>query len=601
MAKSWLRAVYALIACAVLTAGAILTPPDSVRAQEPVAAPGVKFKVQGAAERLEITVNTSRILEFEFDVPKMLVNNPDLVRVIPISPRSVQLSAVKAGVTQVNVWDDKGKVTSIDLIILGDVQELDLILKTEFPEANIRLRPLNSSLFITGFVPKAEMVPQITRIAQDYFPQIVNNLTVGGVQKVLLHVKIMEVSRTKLRTLGFDWAEINGASFVSQGVAGLLANSAGGGAGIATTPLGNSTVRFGIVNGNNQFYGFLEALRTNDLAKLLAEPTLTTLNGRPASFNVGGEVPILVPQSLGTVTIQYREFGTQVDFVPIVLGNGLVRLEVRPQITELDNSLSVNLNGTNIPGFRQRRADVGVEMRAGQTLAIAGLVYNRIEAQNRGIPWAADLPWFGAPFRRVTERQNEVELVILVTPEFAEAMDPNEVPPCGPGQLTASPTDVELYWRGYLEVPKKCDNGNCGPGGIPPFGQDDLSGDANGPYTSQARRATMAPPPAQYQQQAPAPIRQGQVPSQLRQTSNPARAAYGGGTPAKTVATGTGVRSALQTTAPQQLAPPTITPPANSTQSGNYSYYAGQSQQPVKPSQQAKPGLIGPLGYDELK
>lgn len=596
MAKSWLRAVYALIAGAVLTAGAILTPPDSARAQEPVAAPGVKFKVQGAAERLEITVNTSRILEFEFDVPKMLVNNPDLVRVIPISPRSVQLSAVKAGVTQVNVWDDKGKVTSIDLIILGDVQELDLILKTEFPEANIRLRPLNSSLFVTGFVPKAEMVPQITRIAQDYFPQIVNNLTVGGVQKVLLHVKVMEVSRTKLRTLGFDWAEINGQSFITQGVSGLLN-------GVGQVTGGPSTVRFGIVDGNNQFYGFLEALRTNDLAKLLAEPTLTTLNGRPASFNVGGEVPILVPQSLGTVTIQYREFGTQVDFVPIVLGNGLVRLEVRPQITELDNSLSVNLNGTNIPGFRQRRADVGVEMRAGQTLAIAGLVYNRIEAQNRGIPWAADLPWFGAPFRRVTERQNEVELVILVTPEFAEAMDPNEVPPCGPGQLTASPTDVELYYRGYIEVPKKCDNGNCAQGGIPPFGQDDLTGDANGPYTSQARRATMAPLPAQNYQQAPAPIRQGQVaPSQqYRQTSNPAKAAYGGGTPAKTVATGTGVRSALQTSAPQQLAPPTITPPANSTQGGNYSYYSGQAQQPVRPSQQAKPTLIGPLGYDELK
>ncbi|WP_425617435.1 pilus assembly protein N-terminal domain-containing protein [Anatilimnocola sp. NA78] len=561
MAKSWLRAAYALIACAVLTAGAILVPPASLCAQEPVSAPGVKFKVQGAAERLEMTVNTSRILEFEFDVPKMLVNNPDLVRVIPISPRSVQVSAVRAGVTQVNVWDDKGKVTSIDLVILGDVQELDLILKTEFPEANIRLRPLNSSLFVTGFVPRAEMVPQITRIAQDYFPQIVNNLTVGGVQKVLLHVKIMEVSRTKLRTLGFDWANINGADFVSQGVSGLLS-------GVGQATGGPSTVRFGIVDGNNAFYGFLEALRQNDMAKLLAEPTLTTLNGRPASFNVGGEVPILVPQSLGTVTIQYREFGTQVDFVPIVLGNGLVRLEVRPQITELDQSLSVNLNGTNIPGFRQRRADVGVEMRAGQTLAIAGLVYNRIEAQNRGIPWISDVPWFGAPFRRVQERQNEVELVILVTPEFAEAMDPNEVPPCGPGQTTVSPTDTELYYRGYLEVPKKnCEGGNCGPAGAPntPGAAEPLQPGFSAPYGAQSAR-----------QQQPA---------------------YS--TATQPVATGTGVKTALQSTSPQ-------------SSGGNYSYYAGSNQAPPvrtaqatttqqKPSQQAKPALIGPLGYDDLK
>jgi pilus assembly protein CpaC len=542
----------------------------------------VKFKVQGAAERLEMTVNTSRILEFDFDVPKMLVNNPDLVRVIPISPRSVQVSAVRAGVTQVNVWDSNGKVTSIDLVILGDVQELDLILKTEFPEANIRLRPLNSSLFVTGFVPRAEMVPQITRIAQDYFPQIVNNLTVGGVQKVLLHVKVLEVSRTKLRTLGFDWAQVSGGgSFVSQGVSGLLANAAGGGAGIATTAAGAgaSTVRFGIVNGNTQFYGFLEALRQNDLAKLVAEPTLTTLNGRPASFNVGGEVPILVPQSLGTVTIQYREFGTQVDFVPIVLGNGMVRLEVRPQITELDQSLSVNLNGTNIPGFRQRRADVGAEMRAGQTLAIAGLVYSRTEAQNRGLPWVSDLPWFGAPFRRVTERQNEVELVILVTPEFAEAMEPNEVPACGPGQTTVSPTDVELYWRGYLEVPKKdCDGPNCAPNGGPQGAPGEIQAGYPAPaMSSNAQRPTTAQPAA-------APVYTANSNSSV-----------------KTAATGTGVKSALQVSQP--------------TTSSNYSYYAGSGQappqpqvarpsqtQPVqKPSQTAKPALIGPLGYDELK
>ncbi len=592
MAKSWLRAVQALIAGAVLAAGAILVPPASLSAQEPLAAPGVKFRVQGAAERLEMTVNTSRILEFDFDVPKMLVNNPDLVRVIPISPRSVQISAVKAGVTQVNVWDSKDKVTSIDLIIIGDVQELDLILKTEFPDANIRLRPLNSSLYVTGFVPRAEMVPQITRIAQDYFPQIVNNLTVGGVQKVLLHVKIMEVSRTKLRTLGFDWANLNGANFVSQGVSGLLS-------GVGNVTGGPSTVRFGIVDGNNTFYGFLEALRQNDLAKLLAEPTLTTLNGRPASFNVGGEVPILVPQSLGTVTIQYREFGTQVDFVPIVLGNGLIRLEVRPQITELDNSLSVQLNGTSIPGFRQRRADVGVEMRAGQTLAIAGLVYNRVEAQSRGVPWLADLPWFGAPFRRNTERQNEVELVILVTPEFAEAMDPNEVPPCGPGQLTASPTDTELYYRSYLEVPKKCDSGNCGPGGASIRNPEEINGGSGAPYGTQSRR-----PAAQPYSNQPTSNQ-----NSARQMSQPSGPAYGG-TPAKTVAS-SNVRGALQTSAPQAAAQrpsatqrPAATSASTQAATGNYSYYAGANHPTGKPVQQVRPSqpaLIGPLGYDELK
>jgi pilus assembly protein CpaC len=417
-------------------------------------APGgnVKFQVRGPAERLEMTVNTSKVVEFPFDVPRMLVNNPEVVRVIPISSKSVQLSALKAGVTQLNVWDTQDQVTTLDVIVLGDVAELDLALKTLFPQASLRLRPLNSSLYISGFVPKAEMVASITRVAQDYFPNIINDMTVGGVHKILLHVKVMEISRTKLRNLGFDWAQLSaGGSFVTQSVSTLLQTP-----GTLTGNTG-ATVRFGVVDSGGQFYGFIEALRQNNLARLLAEPTLVTLDGRPATFNVGGQVPIPVQQALGVTTVTYRQFGTQIDFVPIVLGNGMIRLEVRPDITEIDPSLRDTVTG--VPGFRQRTADTAVEMKAGQTLAIAGLVFTREDAVNRGIPWLADLPWAGAAFRRVSNQRNDVELLIFVTPEFCEALEPEEVPPCGPGQLTTSPTDVELYGRGYLEVPRSCPPG----------------------------------------------------------------------------------------------------------------------------------------------
>src|SRR5262245_8195693 len=151
--------------------------------------PGITFKVRGPAERLEMTVNGSRVVEFPFDVPRMMVNNPEVVRVAPISSRSIQLSAVRAGVTQLNVWDADNNITSVDLIILGDVAELDMTLKAIFPQAALKLRPLNSSLYISGFVPKAEMVASITRVAQDYFPSIINDMQVGGVHKILLHVK----------------------------------------------------------------------------------------------------------------------------------------------------------------------------------------------------------------------------------------------------------------------------------------------------------------------------------------------------------------------------------------------------------------------------
>jgi pilus assembly protein CpaC len=430
------------------------------------------------------------------------------------------------------------------------VGELDATLKTLFPEASVRLRPLNSSLYISGYVPKAEMVSSISNVARDYFPNIINDLSVGGVQKVLLHVKVMEVSRTKLRNLGFDWSATFNGDFINQTASGVLGFDADG-----LVDFGRPGIRFGISDDNGSFLGFLEALRQNNLAKLMAEPTLTTLSGRPATFNVGGEIPIPVQQSVGVTTIVWHEFGTRIDFVPIVLGNGVMRLEIRPNVSEIDASLADPLTGT--PGFRTRRADTAVEMKAGQTLAIAGLVQSREEAQNRGVPILADLPWFGAPFRKVQNTRNEIELLILVTPEFCEAMDPTEVPPCGPGQLTVSPDDCELYGRGYLEVPKSgCVNGNCGPGGKMNGGlyEETPAGDGKAPVQ-------------------PAPMGARSSSGRIAPVVTAPSSGYRG-----TVGTG--------------VSPSTRGGNVKSAQSVSASRY---------PSSGLQPTLIGPLGYDDLK
>ncbi|MCA9184564.1 MAG: pilus assembly protein N-terminal domain-containing protein [Planctomycetales bacterium] len=415
----------------------------------------VHFRVTSETQRLEMVVRTSRILTLDNDVPRMLVNNPGIIKATPLSPNQVQLSALQPGVTQVNLWDTKQKLYTVDVVVSADARELENLLATMFPTAQLSVKPLAQSVVISGYVPSPDMISRIHRVAEDYYPNVIDNMKVAGVQTVLLHTKVMEVSRTKLRTAGVDWGLVNGNDFVIQGVSGLISKQASQ-AGVATG-LGGDTVRFGIVDGANNFFGFLELLRKNNLAKVLAEPTLVTTSGRPASFHSGGEFPILIPQSLGTVSVEYRQFGTRVDYVPFVLGNGRVRLEVRPLVSEIDPARSVTLNNVTIPGLRSRWVDTAVEMKAGQTLALAGLLQTRIESENRGIPWLADLPWAGAAFRRVQETNNEIELLILVTPEFADAMDPHEVPCGGPGTNTTSPTDTELYWRGYLEVP------NCDP------------------------------------------------------------------------------------------------------------------------------------------
>ena len=535
-----------LFKCALIVA---LSAAAAVSSAQVPSTGGPTFRVDGPSQRLEMVINTSRILTLDKKVPRIQVNNPELVRAQPLSPYKVQLAAVRPGVTQVNLWDENDQVYTVDVLILGDARELQMLLESEFPNSALKVRPLASSVVISGFVDRPENVSRIVRMAEDYYPKIINNITVGGVQQVLLHVKVVEVSRTKMRQMGFDWAHFTGNDFVTSRGAGILGPAdvdvAGGVTGslAATT----DTIRFGIVDSSTAFFGFLEALRSYNLAKLLSEPTLTTVSGRPASFNVGGEFPILVPGGLGTVSIEYKQFGTRVDFVPIVLGNGNIRLEVRPAVTERDDASGVN----GVPAIRTRWVDTAAEMKAGQTLALAGLVQHQVEAENRGIPLVADLPWIGAAFRRVEHRVNETELLVLVTPELVAPMNPQQVPHCLPGTFTTDPCDSELYGKGYLEVPKCCD-GAClhctgGHGGGGGYGCG--CGTRN-----------------------------------MYETGTPT---YGSSTPV--------VEEANR---PRRI--PAVQTSARMNTSHNRSNRNERGGQPTPPSASSQPGLIGPLGYDVL-
>jgi pilus assembly protein CpaC len=226
-------------------------------------------------------------------------------------------------------------------------------------------------------------------------------------------------------------------------------------------------VAFKVVDGGSYFFGILEALRQDNLAKILSEPTLVTSSGRPAVFLVGGEIPYLVPQGLATTTIEWKTYGTRVDFVPIVLGNSSIRLEVRPEVSEIDNSRA-QVNG--VPALKISYVDTGVTIQAGQTLAIAGLVQRKTEAQRRGLPLVCDVPYLGVLFSAKREEVNEIESLILVTPELIDTLAPHEVPPCGPGSRTASPGDWDLYMKGVIESPNPCPPCNGNPCVQPPYG-----------------------------------------------------------------------------------------------------------------------------------
>jgi pilus assembly protein CpaC len=463
----WLLVACVLAAGAPEAASAEQSGPPAGQAGPPAVQDGpgsgspILHNVRGG-ERLEMLVNTSRMLTLDKKIPQVQVNNPDIVVPTPISPYQIQIAAKRVGTTQVNLWDENKQVYSIDVVVFGDSREFTGLVKSIYPGASVRVVPVANGVLLDGTVDQPEHVTKIIQLAQEYYPKILSNITVVNVHQVLLHVKVMEVSRTKLRSLGIDWAVLTNSAAIEQMAAGVFQgmNSSG-----APTVSGTQTAYINVIGGGSQYFAFLEALRQDDLVKIMADPTLVAYSGRPAQFQVGGEIGYPVSQGFGASTVEWKRYGTQLDFVPIVLGGGRLRLEVRPQVSEVDNTAS----WTNLaPAIKTRYVETGVEMRAGQTLAIAGLLQTRTEAQIRGLPVLSDIPYLGPIFRRVSERNNEVETLILVTPELVEPMDAQEVPPGGPGLNTTSPSDCQLYLKGEIEVPKRgpCATA-CSVGGFP--------------------------------------------------------------------------------------------------------------------------------------
>jgi len=436
--------------------------------EAPATTKSILYQVRAANERLEMVVHSSRILTLELKIPKAQVNNPDLLDLTPIAANQLQIHAKKPGITQVNLWDENGDIHAIDVVIDGDPRELERALQSIFPTSSVKIIPTATSVVLSGYVDRADQVSKITQIAEEYYPKVINNLTVGGAQQVLLYVKVMEISRTKLRQLGFDWAQFSSSDFVSSTISGLITKGSTTAAlsrtASAFTSSGKETFQFGVLDNNSSFFGFLQALEGNQLVKVLAEPTVVALSGRPAYFLEGGKVPYPVVSGLGSVNVAFQDYGTQVDFVPIVIGNGYVHLDVRPSVSEVDNSVAVTLNGTTVPGFSSRTVDTAVELKFGQTLALAGLIQQRIETTKNQIPVLGELPILGAAFRSINESVNEIELLILVRPELAEGMDCDQVPPYGPGENTESPNAYNFYINGFIETPIKPKDGDL-PGG----------------------------------------------------------------------------------------------------------------------------------------
>ncbi len=302
-------------------------------------------------------------------------------------------------------------------------------------------------------------------------PQIINLIRVAGSQQVMLKVRIAELNRTAMRRIGANFLGVDprtgaivGSSIAGatnyQGTIGqqgnlLLGNQLYGSSTLG--PAGSNSTVFGIFQDNN-FEFSLTALRQNGLLKILAEPNLVALNGQTASFLAGGEFPVPVPQVSAagvapTITVRFREFGVRLGFVPYILDGDVIRLTVAPEVSNIDFTIAVTLvsGGSPVPGLNTRKAQTTVELREGQTLAIAGLLQLTLAGETDRIPGLGDLPIIGPMFSNTNSQRIEKELVVLVTPYLIEPMNHGQVPPT-PGDEVKQPNDLEFYFLNRIEA-----------------------------------------------------------------------------------------------------------------------------------------------------
>jgi pilus assembly protein CpaC len=412
----------------------------------PVNDAGGGFKINDSIDTIEMTVGSSRRLSFDYKVPEVIVENPNLLNATPISAYQVNVSARQAGVSTITFRDTDGKSQTITIVVKMDVRRVEMAIAQHFPTSNVKVTALSTGIVLAGHVSRAQDVDPIMAIAQDFYAsKVINLLEVEGAQVVAIEVKVYEVSRTKLKNLGIDWAVLGQRFNIVNGFADLIQDITD-----PTSVSGDANVAIGVINNNGSFNLVVNTLEQNNVAKLLSQPTLITSNGRPAEFLSGGEIPILVPSGLGTTSIEFRPFGTKLDFVPLVHGEGNLTLEVRAEVSEVATELSTS---TGVPGFRVRRVNTGVPMRAGQTVALAGDIFEKTDAAVRGAPGLVDVPFWGAPFRNSQDRRVETELVFLITPRFVASVDPTVTPLPGPGTASTNPSNLELFSNGYIEVP----------------------------------------------------------------------------------------------------------------------------------------------------
>jgi len=420
----------------------------------------------GSSRRIRVNRNATAVIQLNQAIDAVSVADNSIADVVLTSPTQVIVAGRAFGTTQILLQKGQEQ-TAVSVDVELDLSILKAFVQRVAPTAQVDAQSVNGTIFLNGMVPDTEAAAQIVDMASlVQGGEVRSNLTIAGVQQTMLRVVVAEINKTAIRRLGVNWA-VGGNNFSRDF---FFANNLGqlnpttfGTGGLPDVRMGQNTtfllptqngpgtnITFGFPQA--EFQIFVNALRENSLARVLAEPNLVAISGQTASFLAGGEVPIPVTQggaTAGAVTIEYREFGVRLAFTPTVLGGQIVRLHI---MTEVSDAVPTGGVAGAFPlfTFSTRRVESTIECGNGQTFAIAGLLRDDVRGLASKIPGLGDIPILGTLFSSTDYERELTELVILVTPQLVEPLDPHQVPP-PPGSLLTEPTDAELFFEQKLE------------------------------------------------------------------------------------------------------------------------------------------------------
>ena len=396
-----------------------------------VAAPAPAVAQSGAArpsETLNLGSGTGTLVRLPAPMSDVFVANDAVADVQVRSNRQLYIFGKGRGETTVYATGANGKVVYAANVRVGNnLGSVDEMLRLAMPEASVRATPMNNLVLLTGTVSSPTDVEEAQRLVQAYVgegTQVVSRLRSATPLQVNLKVRIAEVNRSLLKSVGINLLANTGGNFrigvaKGQGIwlpeAGSTEDDESDAGDVIRSPIGSTISGVGSLFGLD-LVSSLDLAETDGLVNTLAEPNLTALSGETASFLAGGEFPVPVSQSLGSISVEYKQYGVGLAFTPIVLADGRISMRVRPEVSELSAEGSIKLNGFDVPALVTRRAETTVELGSGQSFMLAGLLRNNTTNNIDKTPFLGDLPILGALFRSSSFRRQETELVIIVTP-----------------------------------------------------------------------------------------------------------------------------------------------------------------------------------------